>query len=126
MYSYNGGGQRTNYAYADGPDYSYSSNPSGDLIVTASTTGAVTQSRYVVGHQRVTRKVLNSIDRFHADINRRKERVATQVVRLLADPSRPTPYAQPDQDLQGLVARWHDWNYGRDVLQDLSTRMLSR
>ena len=72
-------------------------------------------------------EVLNDMDRFYADINRRETPVATQVVRQLADP-KPTDTRTIDQihTYKGLVARWHDWNHVRNVLQDVSTRMLSQ
>jgi hypothetical protein len=68
--------------------------------------------------------VLAGIDDYYADINRRPEAVATQLVRQLADP-RPRDAEVTTQlaNYKALDARWQDWLTVRAVLADLAERM---
>jgi len=68
--------------------------------------------------------VLVGIDDYYADINRRPEAVATQLVRQLADP-RPRDAEVTTQlaDYKALDARWQDWTAVKVVLADLAERM---
>jgi hypothetical protein len=68
--------------------------------------------------------VLRAIDDYYADINRRPEAVATQLVRQLADP-RPRDVEVTTQlaSYKALEARWHDWSAVKDVLVDLAGRI---
>jgi hypothetical protein len=68
--------------------------------------------------------VLRDIDDYYADVNRRPEAVATQLVRQLADP-RPRD-AEVTTQLAGYKAldrRWHEWATVKAVLADLAERM---
>lgn len=69
--------------------------------------------------------VLQDIDDYYADINRRPESVATQLVRQLADP-RPRDAKVTAQlaSYKALDPRWHDWSTVKAVLADLAERML--
>jgi hypothetical protein len=69
--------------------------------------------------------VLRGIDDYYADINRRPEAVATQLVRQLADP-RPRDAEVTTQlaSYKALDPRWHDWSAVKAVLADLAERML--
>ena len=69
--------------------------------------------------------VLRGIDDYYADINRRPEAVATQLVRQLADP-RPRDAEVTTQlaSYKALDPRWHDWSAVEAVLADLAERML--
>lgn len=68
--------------------------------------------------------VLAGIDDYYADINRRPEAVATQLVRQLADP-RPRDAEVTTQlaHYKALDARWQDWSTVKAVLADLAERM---
>ncbi len=68
--------------------------------------------------------VLAGIDDYYADINRRPEAVATQLVRQLADP-RPRDAEVTSQlaNYKALDARWQDWATVKGVLADLAERM---
>jgi len=68
--------------------------------------------------------VLAGIDDYYADINRRPEAVATQLVRQLADP-RPRDAEVTTQlaNYKALDARWQDWSAVKAVLADLAERM---
>ena len=68
--------------------------------------------------------VLRDIDDYYADINRRPEPVATQLVRQLADP-RPRDAEVTTQlaNYKALDARWQDWSAVKAVLADLAERM---
>ncbi len=68
--------------------------------------------------------VLAGIDDYYADVNRRPEAVATQLVRQLADP-RPRDAEVTAQlaDYKALDARWQDWSAVKAVLADLAERM---
>ncbi len=68
--------------------------------------------------------VLVGIDDYYADINRRPEAVATQLVRQLADP-RPRDAEVTTQlaNYKALGARWQDWSAVKAVLADLAERM---
>jgi hypothetical protein len=69
--------------------------------------------------------VLRGIDDYYADINRRPEAVATQLVRQLADP-RPRDAEVTTQlaSYKALEERWHDWSTVKAVLADLAERMV--
>lgn len=69
--------------------------------------------------------VLRSIDDYYADINRRPEAVATQLVRQLADP-RPRDVEVTTQlgSYKELDPRWHEWSTVTAVLADLAERMV--
>jgi hypothetical protein len=69
--------------------------------------------------------VLRGIDEYYADINRRPEAVATQLVRQLADP-RPRDAEVTTQlaNYKALEERWHDWSTVKAVLADLAARMV--
>ncbi|MGA2163260.1 MAG: hypothetical protein ABSH36_02185 [Solirubrobacteraceae bacterium] len=69
--------------------------------------------------------VLAGIDDYYADLNRRPEAVATQLVRQLADP-RPRDAEVTAQlaDYKALDARWQDWSAVKAVLADLAERMM--
>ena len=69
--------------------------------------------------------VLRDIDDYYADINRRPEAVATQLVRQLADP-RPRDAEVTSQlaSYKALDQSWHEWSAVRAVLADLAQRML--
>ncbi len=68
--------------------------------------------------------VLADIDDYYADINRRPEAVATQLVRQLADP-RPRDAEVTTQlaNYKALDVRWQDWSAVKAVLADLAERM---
>jgi hypothetical protein len=67
---------------------------------------------------------LAGIDDYYADVNRRPEAVATQLVRQLADP-RPRDAAVTTQlaSYKALAKRWHDWPAVKAVLAELAERM---
>jgi hypothetical protein len=69
--------------------------------------------------------VLRDMDDYYADINRRPEAVATQLVRQLADP-RPRDAEVTAQlaSYKALDQRWHDWSTVRTLLADLAQRMV--
>jgi hypothetical protein len=69
--------------------------------------------------------VLRGIDDYYADINRRPEAVATQLVRQLADP-RPRDAEVTTQlsSYKALDSHWHEWSTVRAVLADLARRMV--
>ena len=68
--------------------------------------------------------VLAGIDAYYADINRRPEAVATQLVRQLADPQpRDAEVTTQLADYKALEPRWHDWSAVKAVLTDLAERM---
>jgi hypothetical protein len=67
---------------------------------------------------------LGGIDDYYADVNRRPEAVATQLVRQLADP-RPRD-AEVTTQLAGYKAldpRWHEWSTITTTLADLAERI---
>lgn len=68
--------------------------------------------------------VLRAIDDYYADINRRPEPVATQLVRQLADP-RPRDAEVTGQlaSYKDLEPRWHDWQAVKAVLAQLAELM---
>jgi hypothetical protein len=68
--------------------------------------------------------VLRGIDDYYADVNRRPEAVATQLVRQLADP-RPRDGEVTEQlaSYRALDPRWHEWSTVKAVLADLAERM---
>jgi hypothetical protein len=70
--------------------------------------------------------VLRGIDEYYADINRRPEPVATQLIRQLADP-RPRDHEVTAQlaSYKALDSRWHEWSTVTAVLADLAQRMVS-
>jgi hypothetical protein len=65
--------------------------------------------------------VLRGIDGYYADVNRRPEAVATQLVRQLADP-RPRDAEVTTQLAQykALDPRWHEWPTVTATLTDLA------
>jgi hypothetical protein len=69
--------------------------------------------------------VLRDIDDYYADVNRRPEAVATQLVRQLADP-RPRDAEVTTQlaSYKALDRRWHEWSTVKAVLADLAERMV--
>jgi hypothetical protein len=69
--------------------------------------------------------VLRDIDNYYADINRRPEAVATQLVRQLADP-RPRDAEVTAQlaSYKALDERWHEWSTVKAVLTDLAERIV--
>jgi hypothetical protein len=72
-----------------------------------------------------TAAVLQGIDDYYADVNRRPEAVAAQVVRQLADP-RPRDAEVTTQlaSYKALEERWHEWSTVKAVLADLAERMV--
>ncbi len=68
--------------------------------------------------------VLQGIDDYYADLNRRPEAVATQLVRQLADP-RPRDAEVTTQlaSYKALDPHWHEWSTVKAVLADLAERM---
>jgi hypothetical protein len=68
--------------------------------------------------------VLAGIDDYYADINRRPEAVATQLVRQLADP-RPRDVEVTTQlaSYKALDVRWQDWSAVKAALADLAEGM---
>ena len=69
--------------------------------------------------------VLADIDTYYADINRRPEAVATQLIRQLADPQpRDVEVTGQLGSYKALDPRWHDWSTVKSVLADLAQRML--
>jgi hypothetical protein len=69
--------------------------------------------------------VLRGIDEYYADINRRPEAVATQLVKQLADP-RPRDAEVTAQlaSYKALEPRWHEWSTVTAVLADLAERIV--
>jgi hypothetical protein len=69
--------------------------------------------------------VLRDIDDYYADVNRRPEAVATQLVRQLADP-RPRDAEVTAQlaSYRALDPRWHEWSTVKALLADLAQRMV--
>jgi hypothetical protein len=69
--------------------------------------------------------VLAAVDEYYADINRRPEAVATQLVKQLADP-RPRDADVTTQlaNYKALDPRWQDWSTVKMVLADLAQRMV--
>jgi hypothetical protein len=69
--------------------------------------------------------VLQDIDAYYADINRRPEAVVTQLVKQLADP-RPRDAEVTTQlaSYKALDPRWQEWSTVRAVLADLVERMV--
>jgi hypothetical protein len=68
--------------------------------------------------------MLRRIDDYYADINRREDAVATQLVRQLSDP-RPRDAEVTSQlsRYKDLDARWHEWPAVTAVLADLAERI---
>lgn len=68
--------------------------------------------------------VLRGIDDYYADVNRRPEAVATQLVRQFADP-RPRDGEVTEQlaSYKALDPRWHEWSTVKAMLADLADRM---
>jgi len=68
--------------------------------------------------------VLAAMDEHYADINRRPEAVASQLVKQLADP-RPRDADVTTQlaSYKALDPRWQDWSTVKTVLADLAQRM---
>ena len=69
--------------------------------------------------------VLRDIDDYYADINRRPEAVATQLVRQLADPQpRDAEVTKQLASYKALDQRWHEWSTVKAVLSDLAEAMV--
>ncbi|HTD58490.1 MAG TPA: hypothetical protein VK672_06300 [Solirubrobacteraceae bacterium] len=69
--------------------------------------------------------LLQRIDGYYADINRRPEAVSTQLARQLADPQpRDAEVTAQLASYKALDPRWHDWSTVKTVLADLAERML--
>jgi hypothetical protein len=68
--------------------------------------------------------VLRGIDDYYADVNRGPDKVATQLVRQLADP-RPRDAEVTTQlsSYKRLDPRWQEWSAVKDVLAGLAERM---
>ncbi len=69
--------------------------------------------------------VLCGIDAYYADVNRRPEPVATQLVKQLADP-RPRDAEVTTQlaSYKALEPRWQEWSTVKAALADLAKRMV--
>ena len=68
--------------------------------------------------------VLSTIDDYYADVNRRPEAVATQVVRQLADPRPRDPEVIAELTAyRSLDPRWQDWSAVKDVLSRVAEAM---
>ena len=68
--------------------------------------------------------VLRGIDDYYADVNRRQEAVATQLVRQLADPHpRDVEVTTQLAGYKALDPRWHEWSAVAAVLADLAQRI---
>jgi hypothetical protein len=69
--------------------------------------------------------ILRGIDGYYADINRRPEAVATQLVRQLADPRpRDTEVTTQLASYKALDPRWHEWSTVKALLADLAERIV--
>jgi hypothetical protein len=69
--------------------------------------------------------VLRGIDDYYADVNRRPEAVATQLVRQLADPRpRDADVTEQLSRYKALDERWHQWAAVTDTLAKLAERVL--
>ena len=69
--------------------------------------------------------MLGGIDAYYADVNRRPESVATQLVRQLVDPQpRDVEVTTQLASYKALAPRWHEWSTVRAVLADLAERMV--
>jgi hypothetical protein len=69
-------------------------------------------------------EVLGGIDDYYADVNRRPEAVATQLVRQLADPRpRDADVTAQLDSYKALDPRWHEWSKVKAALADLAERM---
>lgn len=65
--------------------------------------------------------VLGGIDAYYADVNRRPEAVATQLVRQLADPQpRDGEVIAQLASYKGLDTRWHEWSAVKALLAALA------
>jgi hypothetical protein len=69
--------------------------------------------------------VLRDIDDYYADINRRPEAVATQLVRQLSDPQpRDAEVTKQLASYKALDKRWHEWSTVKAVLSELAEAMV--
>ncbi len=69
---------------------------------------------------------LVGLDSYYADINRRPDPVATQVIRQLGDPRpRDERTTRELHRYKGLDRRWHDWGSVRAVLRAVAQEMLT-
>jgi hypothetical protein len=69
--------------------------------------------------------VLRDIDDYYADVNRRPEAVASQLIKQLADPRpRDSQVTAQLASYKALAPRWHDWKNVTAVLADVAERML--
>jgi hypothetical protein len=71
--------------------------------------------------------VLGGIDDYYADLNRRQEAVATQLVRQLADP-RPRDVEVTEQldRYKALEPRWQDWSTVKAVLAEVAKKIVEQ
>jgi hypothetical protein len=68
--------------------------------------------------------ILQEIDGYYADINKRPEAVRTQLLRQLSDPRpRDEEVIAQLSEYKSLDPRWHDWSTVKDVLADLAERI---
>jgi hypothetical protein len=68
--------------------------------------------------------VLETIDAYYSDLNRRPEAVATQLARQLADPRPRDPeVTQQLASYKALDQRWHDWTTVTAVLAEVAEGM---
>jgi hypothetical protein len=71
-------------------------------------------------------RVLLVMDDYYADLNRRPDPVATQVVRQLSDPRPRDERTTRELDrYKGLDRRWHRWDDVRSVLGAVAEAMLT-
>jgi len=69
-------------------------------------------------------ETLRGMDEYYADLNRRPEAVATQLVRQLADPHpRDAEVTEQLATYKALDPRWHEWSAVKAALADLAERM---
>jgi hypothetical protein len=69
--------------------------------------------------------VLCNIDDYYADVNKRPEAVASQLIRQLSDPCpRDAQVTEQLSSYKALEPRWRDWQTVKAVLADLAERML--
>ncbi len=70
-------------------------------------------------------RVLSDIDGYYADVNDGPDRVATQLVRQLADPRPRDPATIKElARYKDLAPRWHHWSDVCAVLADVAERMV--
>ena len=68
---------------------------------------------------------LRDIDDYYADIDRRPEAVATQLVRQFSDPQpRDAEVTKQLASYKALDQRWHEWSTVKAVLSELAEAMV--